>query len=258
MTAMKNRDYCTVLLLLGLLAGFQTSGQTGGGTLLQKAMLLERQGQGIQALGIYEKIILKDSLNELALTRGSVLMTKLADHETNRKFRIQEYREAIRWATTATRLKLDGYEPNLALAVALNGMGGILGAKEKMDYWRQAKQFIDKAISIDPKEGEAYYACGKWYEEFTNLDFAEKEAARLLFGGLPQATMQMAMQDYQTCINLSPAFLPAYLDLAKAYHEQGNDIRAIGLLKGAIRMRPKGDLDRQIQRECQVMLQNLQ
>lgn len=258
MTQMRNKFSCAVIMLLGMFTGFQALGQSAEQPLLHKALILEQEGQGNQALGVYREIIHRDSQNELVLTHASVLMTRMADHETAHRLRLQEYQKAIGWARMAIRLNPDGYQSNLALAVALNGMGGVSGAKGKMDDWKQAKEYIDKAINIDPKKGKAYYACGKWYEEFANLDFAEKEAARLLFGGLPKASMQLAMQKYQTCINLSPGFLPAYLDLAKAFHEQGNDMRAIGLLKRALRLRPKGELDRQIQRECQVMLQNLQ
>lgn len=258
MTPMKNNLLLATMVLLGIFAGSQAFGQSTEQPLLQKAMILEQEGHGNQALDVYREILHSSSQYEPALTRASVLMTQMADHESVHRLRIQHYQQAIQWAQMATRLRPDGYESNLALAVALNGLGGVSGAKEKMDYWKRSKEYIDKAINIGPKMGEAYYACGKWYEEFANLNFAEKEAARLLFGGLPKASIQMAMQNYQTCINLSPGFLPAYLDLAKAYHQQGNDTRAIGLLKSAVHLRPKGELDRQIQRECQVMLQNLQ
>lgn len=242
--------------LVLLLSSAQAQGSLQA--LLQQASHLEQTGEEAQALSVYRQVLVKDPQNETALVRASVLTTREADAASGQRSQSSSYKQAIQWAEAAVHKSPDGYEANLALAVALNGLGSISGAKEKMDDWKLAEAYLDKAIQINPKRGEAYYARGKWYTEVIQLNFAEREAARLLFGGLPKVTVAMAKQDFQTCVTLSPRFLPAYLELAEVCHEEGNDGQAIKLLQTAIRLHPSSAMDRSIQEECQAMLQRLQ
>jgi hypothetical protein len=63
---------------------------------------------------------------------------------------------------------------------------------------------------------------------------------------------------YEKCRALDPSFIPDYYELAVAYHENGHDLKAIDVLKQALRHRSIRQDDDKIKKQCKQMLASLQ
>ena len=72
---------------------------------------------------------------------------------------------------------------------------------------------------------------GKWNYEVSNLSAFEKAAVKIIYGGLPAASLNNSIMYYEKAKSLAPLFTLNYLELAKAYHKNDDDTKAISLLK---------------------------
>jgi len=91
-----------------------------------------------------------------------------------------------------------------------------------------------------------------------NLSTLEKTAAKLLFGGLPEGSLQVAIDNYEKCRKLDPSIVLNYLDLAKAYKQNDEQDKCIEVLKKAVGLRNVYLDDVNYKAECKKMLDELQ
>lgn len=240
------------LLLTNCLFGQATDSLVNHGLKLEKAM------QEAAALQQYLTVLKTDSFNLTALNRSAILTIREGKRQKTAKAAIPYYRTAKDLASTALRTDPDNKESLVAMATALRQLSLHAGAKEKAAYLKEIKADLDKALQIDAAYAPAWHALGNWNYDISKMNFAERAATKLLFGGLPDASFAAAIKDYLKCQRLDPAFILNISDLAKAYHANEEDLKAITALKQAIRLRPILQDDRMIQQECKKMLESLQ
>ena len=80
----------------------------------------------------------------------------------------------------------------------------------------------------------------------------------MLFGGLPDGSLQNAISNYEKCRQLDPSFLLNYYELARAYKENDEQEKAMEVLKKALTLRSIVEDDAAIKADCKKMLENLQ
>lgn len=248
-------SFITLLLLLSL--QHLLKGQSAN-TLLQEGLQLEQQAKEAAALKNYQLVLQQDSSNVVALNHAAILMAREGKRQTKVKSAEPYFLTAKNYASRALRVHAEDKVSLVALSMALQQLSLHAGAKEKAAYIKEIKTYLDKAIQIDSAYGPAWHLLGDWNIEVSQMNFAEKAATKLLFGGLPEAGMDAAIAAYARCRRLEPASIENYFDLARAYHTQGNDTQAMAMLKQAIRLRPVAQDDRAIQQQCKDMLQSLQ
>lgn len=72
-----------------------------------------------------------------------------------------------------------------------------LGTKDKIEEGKHCKEYLDKAISIEPKEDALLHLRGRWALSVANLSWLERKAAALLYSEPPTATVEEAIADFQ-------------------------------------------------------------
>jgi tetratricopeptide (TPR) repeat protein len=144
------------------------------------------------------------------------------------------------------------------MAVAMGRIAMISGAKEKVAASREVKKYAELAIKFNPQYAKAFYILGKWNYEIANLNALEKGAAKVLFGGMPQASLQDAIINYEKCRKLDPSFLLNYQELAQAYKESEEQDKAIEVLRKAVALRPVYQDDPNIRAACKKMLEGME
>jgi tetratricopeptide (TPR) repeat protein len=90
---------------------------------------------------------------------------------------------------------------------------------------------LRKALKLNPQHGRAWHVIGKWHYEVSDLNMFEKAGVKLMYGGLPPASIKMAIQAYEKAKLYEPNFALNFLELSKAYKRDGQKDKAIGLLK---------------------------
>ncbi|WP_344981213.1 hypothetical protein [Compostibacter hankyongensis] len=224
---------------------------------LAAAAKLEAAGKETEALQQYREILQQDSTHPEALSHASILCSLEGSRQTG-KAETPYFRAAQQYAAAALRQNPDQTTANLAMAMALDRLASVSGVKEKVTYLRDEKKYADLALKIDPQNAQAWYILGAWNIRIGNMNFAEKAAAKMLFGGLPKGSLQEAIQDFEQCRKLDPAFIRNYYALASAYHAAEDDLKAISTLQQGLRLRSIRQDDNRIKQDCRKLLEQLQ
>jgi len=72
---------------------------------------------------------------------------------------------------------------------------------------------------------------GRWQYEISNLNGLERSLVKILYGGLPPATLKQSIQAFEKARALRPEFLLNYYEMAKAYKDNNNKAKAIAYLQ---------------------------
>ncbi|WP_343690542.1 hypothetical protein [Chitinophaga sp.] len=241
-----------VLLIQGIAYG-QTTDE-----MIDQAKTLEKQMKEAAALSLYKDVLKIQPDNLPSLIMASELCSRQGYRATDKEERLKNYNDSKMYAEQAVKLAPENADANYVMAVAMGRQALIAGAKEKVTAAKEVKRYADLAIRFNPNYAKAYLVLGKWNIEMVNLSTLEKTAAKLLFGGLPEGSLQEAINNYEKCRKLDPSILLNYLELAKAYKQNDEQDKCIDVLKKAMGLRNVFQDDTGIKAECKKMLDEMQ
>lgn len=226
-------------------------------TALQKeAERLEPASQE-EAYKRYQEILRLQPANVNALCKSSQLCSSIGHRQPARSVQISYFRQARRYAEMALRLQPAGSEPNFAMAFAMGRIALISSGRDKVEAVNDIRRYAELSLKADPNNYKAWHVLGKWHYEVSNLNAFERAAARLLYGGLPPASVQQAIACYEKSRSLNPDFLLNYLELGRAYHRNDQDAKAIELLNKLLAMPNKTQDDPRVKEEGKQLLREL-
>jgi tetratricopeptide (TPR) repeat protein len=119
---------------------------------------------------------------------------------------------------------------------------------------KEIKKFADKAIQINPNNFKAWHILGKWHYEISNLNFFEKAAIKLFYGGLPESSFKISIKSYEKAKSINSKFCLNYLELAKAYEKNDDINQAITNLKLLLQLPNSIEDDFAIKQEASDLL----
>lgn len=148
--------------------------------------------------------------------------------------------ECLRWASILTGTISD-----------------ISGHKEKIQQGNLFKEYLDKALTIDPEEFTLLHMSGRLSFSVASLTWVERTLASTLFGNPPEATMDEAIEKFLKVKELKPTWIENVLYYAKALaakDSKSNKEEISKELKQAAEMTPENDADRKAQEEVKELL----
>ncbi|MFY0254275.1 hypothetical protein ACDQ55_10015 [Chitinophaga sp. 30R24] len=244
--------FCSLMLTVLLVRAQSVS------EMVDEAKQLESQMKESEAFD-KDKEILKIQPNQLdALNQASQLASRIGNRQKSKQDKISYFDQAKSYAEQALKVDPNSAQSNLSMAIARGRMALISGAKDKVAASKDVKKYAELAIKFDPNLAEGYHVLGKWNYEVANLNAFERGAAKMLFGGLPDGSLQNAITDYEKCRQLDPGFILNYYELARAYKANNQQDKAIEVLKKALTLRNIHQDDASIKVDCKKMLDDLQ
>lgn len=195
--------------------------------------------------------------NYFALWKASELCSRIGNRQPTRNEKIAYFSKGRQYAEQAIKVnpqQADGY---YALSVALGKQAMLLPVKEKVQTAKAIRSNAEKAIALNPQHGRAWHVLGKWHYEVHNLNMMEKAAVKMIFGGLPAASIEQSIKAYEKARVLEPDFALNYLELAKAYIKNNQKKQAVLLLKKLPSMTDKTADDQRIKAEGKALLNQL-
>lgn len=245
--------FFAALLLFSGISYAQTADE-----LIEQARQQEKQSKESAALSTYKEVlkIQPDNLN--ALTGASELSSREGTRQAEKADKTKYYADAANYAQQALKQAPENADANYVMAVELSRQAQILGTKDKMTAYKDLKRYAELAIKFNAGYARAYYLLGFWNYEIANLNTLEKGAAKVLFGGLPEAGLEDAITNFEKCRKLEPSYLPNYLALAKAYKQHDEQDKAIEVLRKAVSLRNIYQDDVAVKAECKKMLEDME
>lgn len=242
-------------LLLFVFLFTQVSAQNYA-TLITEADRLEAIPNEKAAFLKFKEVLKLQPTNLYALTKCSELSCRVGGREKSTKVRDEYYASAQTYAKTALRLHPNSDEANVAMAFSIAKTLMLKSGKEKITAVKELKSYGDKAVTQNPKNFKAWHVLGKWNYEVSNLNAFEKAAVKIIYGGLPAASLNNSIMYYEKAKSLAPLFTLNYLELAKAYHKNDDDIKAISLLNYLLSIKNQTEDDPRIKAEAQKLIKN--
>lgn len=227
--------------------------------LLQEAQNLERQLKEDQALEKYKAIVTADSSNMTALLKAAELSCMTGGRVANKEARKPIYDQAATLAAKALSLQPDNAQANYIMGVVCARMTEVETENKKLvSYVKQSKEYGDKAISLNPSLGKAYYLVGKWNAEMLNLSWFKKAAIKTIYGGgMAPASIDSAIYYMEKCKTLEPYYVLNYLDLAKVYKGDSKPAKAIEVLNRLVKLPTRTADDAALKAEGKKLLDEM-
>lgn len=166
-----------------------------------------------------------------ALSKCSELCSRIGSREKDAKKRDSWFSAALGYANKAVSISPSSDRANVSLAMVLGKNSLSKSGKEKIKNADKIKKLCELALRTNPNNYLAWHILGRWNYEISGINPFERAAAKLFFGGLPQGSLNNAILYFEKTKSLMPNFILNYLELAKAYHKDGQTSKAIGLLK---------------------------
>lgn len=110
----------------------------------------------------------------------------------------------------------------LALAVSYGRVAPYLDNKTKVAYSKLVKEHADKARALDSSGNDlVYHVLGAWNYELSNLNPILRAVAQLIYGKLPNASNEAAVENFKKAIELNPRRLANHVELGRTYAAMG-------------------------------------
>ena len=137
-----------------------------------------------------------------------------------------DYIEAEKWARKCVSMAPEDGNCHLYLAVAVGRIAESESGKTKVKLSREVNEEAAKSIDLNPNLDGAYHVLGRWNREVVALPWYLKAAVKMFLGGLPSATNEEAVKNFNMAINLRPDRMLHYFELGVTYKYMGDKEKA--------------------------------
>lgn len=247
-----------LVILIGSLVIF-TAGAQDINVLLKEADNLEKQLKEPEALEKYKQVLLQNPAQLKALVKTAELNVSLGNRQADKNSKRLYYETALAFANRAFLADSNQADASYAMSMTSGKMTDVETENRKIvAYMKDVKKYADRALSINPSHARANYALGKWHYEMANLSGIKKIAAKLFYGGLPEANLDDAITYMEKCKLLEPYFVSNYLELAKAYKDNRKPAQAIEVLNRLVKLPTRSTDDIASKAEGTKLLESMQ
>lgn len=207
-------------------------------TLLKEGLQLERSQKEIEALEKYKLVLSQEPANINALVKAAELSTMLAGfNEKDTKSKQLFLSSAGAYALRAYSANPKNAEAAYVMALTQAKLADIQPDNKKLiECVRNSKIYADQALAINPMHAKANFTVGKWHMEMANLNFVKKAAVKVMYGGLPEGSMDSAIVFLEKARAQDPYFVNTYLELAKIYDQLHQPTKVIEVLTKMVKL----------------------
>ncbi len=221
----------TFLIIPLFIVCFLRTGAQDINSIVKEADRLEDVPNETAAFNKFKEVLRINPTHLYSLTKASQLGSRIGAREINAKKRDNWYATALAHANKAIAIAPLNDEANVALAMVLGKSSLTKSGKEKLKSAREIKRRVDVALKTNPNNYLAWHILGRWHYEISNISSVEKTAAKIFFGGIPTGSVKNAIMYFEKAKSLMPHFILNYLELAKAYHKDGQVGKAVRLMQ---------------------------
>jgi tetratricopeptide (TPR) repeat protein len=190
------------------------SAAADAGSLIKQGDAADRALKTREALVFYqraEKLAPDDPelMIKLAKQHGE-LMTELKGAAVK-----QSAETALSYAQKALRLAPKMADAELAVAICYGRLLELVPSRTKVEYSRLVFEHATRASKLDPRSDYAWHMLGRWHQAVATMDGITKGIVRIVYGGLPAASLEDARECFERAIQLQPDRLAHHIELGR-------------------------------------------
>ena len=113
-----------------------------------------------------------------------------------------------------------------------------------------AVTFAEKAIELNPDNDTAHHVYARWHRKVATLSGIAKTFAKVLYGGLPPASLEKAEEHFQKAIALKPDHINHHLELGITYEMMEEWQKADAAYDKVAALEAKNNMDQKYKAEA--------
>jgi tetratricopeptide (TPR) repeat protein len=243
----------SLFIVLNLLANAQDNNVE---ELLKKADALKEAFKEPEALAAYQEVLKIDPNAIEALINASFFSSRIGfRHEGDE--RIRYYDQGREYAERALAIDSTLADANFVMGVAMARKAQISPTKPKLEASKLIKYYCEKALKYNRKHEGAWHLLGIWNYEVKILGATKTFLINLIYGKMPKASYENAVDCFNKAINYKPEYILYYKDLAKALIKLKEYDKARNVINKALTMELITPDDPKYIAECEEMLAKL-
>jgi hypothetical protein len=252
------KSFVFLAFFVGLSAASAWAGDRGFTNSLNAAEMAANHGDIKRATAIY------DSTRSMQ-TNNAANMCVLAHRYCDLTFLTQSIAiqrdlvaRALDCSRRAVALAAENATAHASVAVCYAKSCAMAGTdvKTELSYSRLFKREAEQAIALDPKRDVAYYLLGRWNYGIANIGFFSRAYVKVIYGGLPKASLQDAVACFQKACVLAPNRILYHAGLAMAYGAMGEKKLQLAELKTCCALKPSDQEDAAAQQDAARQLKS--
>jgi tetratricopeptide (TPR) repeat protein len=209
------------------------------------------------ALKNYKAAFTADAQNCDAAWKVSRALANIGDERTDQDERTKFFNQAEEYAKTAIELCPDSDMAHLSMSIAVGRVALMAGKKEQVQLSQVVKDEAEKAIELNPNNDTAHHVYARWHRKVATLSGVAKTFAKVLYGGLPDASLDKAVEHFQKAIALKPDYNNHYLELGITYEMMKEWSKANDAYKKAMAVEAKGSMEKKYKAEAAERQKNV-
>jgi tetratricopeptide (TPR) repeat protein len=201
----------------------------------------DRPFEAIQLLKQAEKISPNDPQILIDLSQD---YSDAVDASKSESQKLANAKLCMEYAKRAAQAAPNNANAHVCLAVAYGKMTDFVDNKTKMQYSKIVKSEAEKAVELDPKNDLALFILARWNFDMATLNPILKAIAQTLYGQLPPASKDRAVEYFQRAIAISPDHIMYRAEYAKALESMGRTQEAKAEWQRVAQLKPTDAEDR--------------
>ncbi len=222
-----------------------------------KAESLEKDGKSREALAAYTEA------DKLRPNRASILVKIAKQHgDLMTEIKSDEDRKAegalaLKYSRDAVRVHPKNSDSHLSVAISLGKLVEFMGNREMVEASREIKSEADTALRLDPKSDYAHHLLGRWHQKMADMGMATRAIAKIVYGGLPDASLEEALAHFKEAEELRPDRLIHKIEYGRTLAMMGRKDEAKTALAAALAMPSREKDDAEAKQRGEVTLAGL-
>jgi tetratricopeptide (TPR) repeat protein len=190
-------------------------------SLLRKADDLDAQGRSDDAIETLKQAEKINPTNPSLLIKFSQDYSDKIDDTKDRSQKLAFAKLCLDYAKKAVHVAPENADAHVCLSIAYGKMTDFTDNKTKMEYSKVVKSEAEKAVELNPKSDLALLILARWNFDMATLNPILKAIAQTLYGQLPPASKELAIEYFQKAIAAAPEKIIHHAEYAQALESMG-------------------------------------
>lgn len=246
------------LIILLSAVCYSVAAQSG----FERGLALEQQFKDSEALVVYEQILKADANHVDALSHASRMLSNMGGRlgKEQKVQKVVYVEKARQYAERAIKSNPKHVNAHLSLAISLGLQSEISSsASEKVKNAKLIYQEGKTLLQLDSNLAVGHFILGKWHYELGKLNWMERAACDLFFGGMPEGvSMENALRYLQHASKLEPNTILFLYNEALVHQQLDNEKKSVELLRYALALTNREPDDDIRKEKCRVLLRELE
>jgi tetratricopeptide (TPR) repeat protein len=223
-------------------------------TLIRKADQLDAEEQADAAINVLKQAEKINPNNPDVLIKLSQDYSDKIDAVRDRSEKLHFANLCLEYAKKAVREAPDNSDAHVCLSVAYGKMTDFTDNKTKMQYSKVVKSEAERAVELNSKNDLALFILARWNFDMATLNPLLKGIAQALYGQLPPASKEKAIEYFQRAIAAAPQRLMYRGAYAEALESMGRTQEAKAEWLKVKQLKPTDREDRKYLAEAEAKL----